>query len=41
MFSFSYDYKNENIVAKLRIQNGGLIQDGAENIFFSHNKPPF
>jgi hypothetical protein len=35
-------YKNKNIVAKLKIQNGGLIQDGYENIFyFSHNKSPF
>jgi hypothetical protein len=35
-------YKNKNIVAKLKNQNGGLIQDGDENIFyFSHNKPSF
>jgi hypothetical protein len=35
-------YKNKNIVAKLKNQNGGLIQDGNENIFyFSHNKPSF
>jgi hypothetical protein len=35
-------YKNKNIVAKLKNQNGGKIQDGDENIFyFSHNKPPF
>jgi hypothetical protein len=26
-------YKNKNIVAKLKNQNGGLIQDGAKNIF--------
>jgi hypothetical protein len=35
-------YKNKNIVAKIKNQNGGLFQDGDENIFyFSHNKPPF
>jgi hypothetical protein len=35
-------YKNKNIIAKLKNKNGGLIQDGAENIFyFSNNKPPF
>jgi hypothetical protein len=28
-------YKNKNIIAKLKIQNGGLIQDGEENIFLS------
>jgi hypothetical protein len=34
-------YKNKNIVAKLKNQNGGLIQDGDESIFyFSNNKPP-
>jgi hypothetical protein len=31
-----------SIIAKLKIQNDGLIQDGDENFFyFSHNKPPF
>jgi hypothetical protein len=35
-------YKNENKVAKLNNQNGGLIQDGEQNIFnFSHNNLPF
>jgi hypothetical protein len=35
-------YKNKNIVAKLKNQNDGLIQDGNENfLYFSHNKPPF
>jgi hypothetical protein len=35
-------YKNKSNVSKLKNQNGGLIQDGDENIFyFSHNKPPF
>jgi hypothetical protein len=35
-------YKNKNIVGKLKNQNGGLIQDGDENIFyFSRTKPPF
>jgi hypothetical protein len=29
------------VVAKQKKQNGGLIQDGDENIFyFSHNKTP-
>jgi hypothetical protein len=32
----------DKIVAKLKNQNGSLILDGDENIFyFSHNKPPF
>jgi hypothetical protein len=26
-------YKNKSIIAKLKNKNGGLIQDGAENIF--------
>jgi hypothetical protein len=31
-------FKNKDIVAKLKNQNGGLIQDGNENIFYcSHN----
>jgi hypothetical protein len=34
-------YKNKNNVAKLKNRNGGLMQDGNENIYFSHNKPPF
>jgi hypothetical protein len=35
-------YKNKNKVAKLNNQNGGLIQDGEQNIFnFSHNNLPF
>jgi hypothetical protein len=35
-------YKNKNIVAKLKNQNGGLIQDGDENILnFTQNKQPF
>jgi hypothetical protein len=35
-------FKNKNIVAKLKNQNGGLIQYGVEHIFYcSHNKPPF
>jgi hypothetical protein len=29
-------YKNKNIVAKLKNQNGGLIQDGDNNFFFLH-----
>jgi hypothetical protein len=34
--------KNKNINVKLKNQNGGLIQDGDENIFyFPHNKPQF
>jgi hypothetical protein len=31
---FNMLYKNKNIVAKLKNQNGGLIQDGDENIFY-------
>jgi hypothetical protein len=27
-------YKNKNFVAKQKYQNGGLMQDGDENIFF-------
>jgi hypothetical protein len=27
-------YKNKNIVAKLKNQNGGLIQDGDANMLF-------
>jgi hypothetical protein len=33
-------YKNKNIVAKLKIQNGGLFQDGNENMFYFSHKPP-
>jgi hypothetical protein len=34
--------KNKKNAAKLKNQNGNLIQDGAESIFYcSHNKPPF
>jgi hypothetical protein len=29
-------YKNKNIVAKLKNQNGGLIQDGDETFFIFH-----
>jgi hypothetical protein len=39
-FWYAVDIKNYNV--KLKNQNGGLIQDGDENIFyFSHNKPLF
>jgi hypothetical protein len=31
-------YKNKNYVVMIKNQNGGLIQDGDENMFyFSHN----
>jgi hypothetical protein len=34
MLQFKYYIKIKNIVAKLKNQNGGLIQDADENIFF-------
>jgi hypothetical protein len=43
VFIFCYVYSwNWNNAAKLKNYNGGLIQDGDENIFYgSHNKPIF